>query len=72
MTFANSLNQDQARQNVGPDLVPNYLTLWWYSRNYFSKKLILKKISRRQKSTTNFPGGKEFKIDSEEGRFIIY
>ena len=26
-TFANSLDQDQARQIVGPDLDPNYLTL---------------------------------------------
>ena len=29
--FANSLGPDQARQNVGPDLDPNCLTLWWYS-----------------------------------------
>ena len=27
ITFANSLDQDQDRQNVGPDLEPNYLTL---------------------------------------------
>ena len=26
-TFANSLQSDQARQNVGPDLDPNCLTL---------------------------------------------
>ena len=26
-TFANSLDPDQARQDVGPDLDPNYLTL---------------------------------------------
>ena len=26
ITFANSLDPDQARQNVGPDLVPNCLT----------------------------------------------
>ena len=26
ITFANSLEQDQARQNVGPDLNPNCLT----------------------------------------------
>ena len=30
ITFANSLNPDQARQNVGPDLDPNCLTLRWY------------------------------------------
>ena len=27
ITFANSLDPDQDRQNVGPDLDPNYLTL---------------------------------------------
>ena len=29
--FANSLDQDQARRYVGPDLGPNCLTLCWYS-----------------------------------------
>ena len=29
ITFANSLDPDQARQNIGPDLDPNCLTLWW-------------------------------------------
>ena len=41
ITIANSLDPDQARQNVGPDLGPNCWTLWWYSWNNFSKKLIL-------------------------------
>ena len=27
-TIANSLDPDQDGQNVGPDLDPNYLTLW--------------------------------------------
>ena len=41
--FANSLDPDQARQNVGPDLDPNCLTLRWYSlkiylTNNFRKK----------------------------------
>ena len=31
ITFANSLNPDQARQNVGPDLDPNCLTPWWHN-----------------------------------------
>ena len=30
ITFANSLDPDQARQNVGPDLDLNCLTLRWY------------------------------------------
>ena len=39
ISFANSLDPDQARQNVGPDLDPNCLTLWWYSWNFcFEKK----------------------------------
>ena len=29
ITFANSLDPDQARQNVGPDLDPNCLTPLW-------------------------------------------
>ena len=31
VTFANRLDPDQARQNVGPDLDPICLTLRWYS-----------------------------------------
>ena len=30
LIFANNLNPDQARQNVGPDLDPNCLTPGWY------------------------------------------
>ena len=30
ITFANSLDLDQARQNVGPDLGPNFLKPGWY------------------------------------------
>ena len=30
ITFANSLDPDQAQQNVGPDLDPNCLTPLWY------------------------------------------
>ena len=45
MTFANSLDPDQAQQNVGLDLDPICLTLRWYSWKNFSKKLILKKAA---------------------------
>ena len=31
MNFANSLDPDQDRHNVGPDLDPNRLTLLWCS-----------------------------------------
>ena len=58
ITYANSLDQDQARHNVGPDLDPNCLTLRWYSVKK-SKKMILIKISRWQKNMQNYPGGKE-------------
>ena len=30
ITFANSLDPDQARQNMGPDLDPTCLTPRWY------------------------------------------
>ena len=30
ITFANSLDPDQARQNVGPNLDPNCLTPRWF------------------------------------------
>ena len=46
--FVNRLDTDQARRFVGPDLSPNCLTRWCYCWKNFSKKLILKKISRRQ------------------------
>ena len=39
ITFENSLDPDQ---NVGPDLDPNCMTLWWYSWKTFLKNLILK------------------------------
>ena len=58
-TFANSLNLDQARHNVGPDLDPSSLTLWWYSWKNLSKQLFFEKISRRQKRMQNYPAGKQ-------------
>ena len=35
VAFANSLDSDQAWQNVRPDLDPNCLTIWWYSCTNF-------------------------------------
>ena len=50
--FANSLDPDQARQNVGPDLDPDCLTLWCYSwKIFFEKVKLKKKIHSRQKKT---------------------
>ena len=50
--IANSLDPDQAQH-----LNPSCLTLWWYSPNNFSKNLILKNISSRQKILKNYPVG---------------
>ena len=58
ISFAKSLDSDQARQNVGPDQDPNCLTPRWYSWKIFRKKMILKKFSRRQEHE-NYQGGKE-------------
>ena len=52
--FANSLEPDQAQQNVGPDQDQNCLTTWWYSWKNFSRKLVLKKNSRQQKIIKNY------------------
>ena len=37
ITFANSLDPDQARHFVGPDLDPNCLTLMVFQKEYFEK-----------------------------------
>ena len=42
ITFANSLDPDKAQQNVGLDLDPNCLTLWWYSWKIYFVKVNLK------------------------------
>ena len=49
ITFASSLDPDQVRQDVGPVLDRNCLTLWWYSWTNYLKKLILKKKSTDDK-----------------------
>ena len=56
ITIANSLDPDQARQNVRPDQYLNCLTLMVFLKE-FLKKSILKKISRRQKKHERFPRG---------------
>ena len=53
IAFANCFYPDQAWHFVRPGLDPNCLTLWWYSWKIFWKKLILKKISRRQNFLKN-------------------
>ena len=41
--IANSLDPDQARLNVGPDLDTNCLTPWWDSRMIFFFKIDFEK-----------------------------
>ena len=50
ITFANSLDPDQAWQNVRPDLYPNYLTIWWYSERIFWKSWFWKKSAYNKKN----------------------
>ena len=59
MTFAKSLQPDQAQHNVGPDLDPNCLTLTIYLKEVFKEADFEKKNSRRLKSRKNYTGGKE-------------
>ena len=60
-TFANSLDQDQARQNAGP-WSELFNTLMVFMKE-FSKKVdfefFLEKIKRRQNCMNNYPEGKE-------------
>ena len=59
ITFANSLDPDQARHNVGPDLDSSSLTPLWYFCLFFLK-VDFEEISRRQKRTMeNYPACKE-------------
>ena len=62
ITFANSLDPDQARQIVWPDHVPLYKYVC------ILKKMILKKSSRRQKRMQNYVACKEItdeKVDPD-------
>ena len=42
ITFANSLNPDQDRHNVGPDLDPNCLSLMVFLKEFFEKLFFVK------------------------------
>ena len=54
MTFVNSLEPDQARQHIGPDLDPNCLTLMVFLKEIIEKVDFEKKISKRQKGMQNY------------------
>ena len=51
VTIANSLDPDQARQDVGPGLDPNCFTLMVLSKDLFLKNVDFEKISTQQKKT---------------------
>ena len=55
VTFANSLDPDQARQNVGPDLDPNCLTLDGIPEFFFKKVDFLKKNQQTTKKSAKLP-----------------
>ena len=54
ITFTNSLDPDMARQNVGPDLDPNFL------KDFVKRKIIQKQICSCQKLMQNWPSCKLF------------
>ena len=49
MAFASSLDPDQARQNVGPDLDPNCLTLMLFLQDFFWEK-----SKKKNQQVTNY------------------
>ena len=51
--YANSLDPDQAQQNVGPNLDQLFDTLMVFLKDFFEK--VKKIIHRRQKSMQNYP-----------------
>ena len=76
MTFANSLDQDQARQRVGPDLGPNCLTLvvFLIDKEFFEKFDFEEKKSKDdKKGTKNYPACKfqSGNIDTLKSQFWI-
>ena len=56
ITFANSLYQDQARNNAGPGPDPKLLdTLMVVLKEFLSKNIILKKFWQTTKNQANLP-----------------
>ena len=64
ITFANSLDQDQDRQNVGPDLDRSKLfdTLMVFLKEFFRKKLIFQKIQQMTKKHAKLPSMQRVKL----------
>ena len=54
VTFSNSLEPDQVRQNVGPDLDLNYLSLIVLLKEFFEKANFEKRQQMTSKSLKNY------------------
>ena len=59
LIFANSLDPDQAQQNVGPDLDPNCLTLIAFLKEIFEKANFKKKSEEDKNTMKNYAACKE-------------
>ena len=59
ITFANSLNPDQDRHNVGPDLDPNCLSLMVFLKEFFEKLFFVKSQQTTTTAQKNYPACKE-------------
>ena len=66
ITLANSLDPDQARRNVGPDLDPNCLV---FLKDFFYKVNLKKKIHRQ--SMQNYPACKEVALKTAADDILI-
>ena len=65
LTFANSLDPDQAQQNVGPNLGPLCLTLInGTPERFFFEKVNFEKKNSKDKSMQNYSGCIELKPQS--------
>ena len=59
IALANSVDPDQARQNVGPDLDSNCLTLMVFRKEFFEKDDFEKNSADHKNSMQNYTVGKE-------------
>ena len=62
--FANSLDPEQARQNIRPDLDQNCLKLWGSCPKQFFEKVDFEKKSRQQKKYAKYPEAKSYSFAS--------
>ena len=72
ITFANSLDQDQDQQNVGPDLVPNHLTLIVFLKVFLEKVNFEKQSAEDFKSMKNYLERVEMNLDYGGKKTPVY